>query len=150
MTTINAIASATARSPRTVDQTTVPARISRASRLATLNATRPGICIESRRIVDACCAASASPTRLRSGSARRAARSTCCVRANSTIRSVSRTLVSAADRSAFRERRSDTARAPNNNGIPAIAATARTHEIGEVPPEQWTEGLPASGSCFLE
>nr|WP_308169490.1 hypothetical protein [Acrocarpospora catenulata] len=125
MTTMSAIASGMVSAPRTARTVVVPARSTRASWLAMLNSNCPGICMSSSLTVALCCAARMAPTWLRAGSARRAERRACWVRANSTILSVSALLTSAAARSAVRLTRPAAQNAPSSTGTPARAARAQ-------------------------
>ncbi len=130
MTTTSAIASGAASSPRTARATAVPASSSSASWLAIPKISWPGTCMSSSRTVAPCCAARAAPAWLRAGSTRRAARKACCVRANSTVRSVSTSFASAAARSVPRPRRPAARNAATRIGTPASAASPSGHEIG--------------------
>ncbi|CKR46730.1 Uncharacterised protein [Mycobacterium tuberculosis] len=71
------MASGTVSVPVMVSAAVVPASTIKASWLAMLNNSWPGICMPSNRIVAVCWLARALPTRLRAGSTRRAARNAC-------------------------------------------------------------------------
>ena len=119
--------------PRTARVVIVPASTMRASWLATLNNSCPGIWNSSSLMVAPCAVATASPVWLRAAVARRLARSACCVRANSRMRSVSALCARPSAASAARTIRWLANSAASNNGSVIAAATPSCQETKNRP-----------------